>query len=79
MQLSCLLPHPETCPDLAAKLAATRTVHGVFGWCEEVQCGASGPKAERGWGMLHWQDESSNWNKAQRSHLELRFKGALTS
>lgn len=36
MQLSCLLPHPETCPDLAAKLAATRTVHGVFGWCEEV-------------------------------------------
>ena len=79
MQLSCLLPSTEICPDLGAMLADTRNVHGFFDWCEEVQRGAFGAETGRGWGALQWQDESSNWNKAQRSHSELRFKGTLTS
>lgn len=79
LQLSCPLPCPETCLDLGAMLADTGKMRGFFAWCEEVQCGAFGAEAGRGRGALQWQHEPSSWNKAQRPHLELRFKATLTS
>jgi len=52
------VPCPETCPDLGA-----------------MQCLCSrGITTGQGWGALQWQDVSSNWNKVQRPHLELRFR-----